>query len=145
MSKGSNSVNESTLFIELAHRLRHYDDALVLYAALTRKAEKHELKTSATNLALRDLQGQLSKKQVQRSLIRLRDHGLLELRTRDRHLTQISIDPEALRSFLGVPMSPRLPGLADDSIAFLDDWNRQASKAAAKAIKNMKKRPSSDE
>lgn len=138
-------MTESELFNEFLHRLRHYDDAMVLYTALAQSADRVELQVSAAQIALHHLQGQISRKKVQRSLVRLSDLGLLEVRTYDCYRSHIRVDPEALRSFLGVPISPKLPGLADDSIAFLDDWNRQASNAAAKVIKNMKKRPSSDE
>jgi hypothetical protein len=136
-------MTESELFIELLHRLRHYDDAVVLYAALAQGADKAELQVSAAHLALHHLQGQISRKKVQRSLARLSDLGLVEVRTYDCYRSHIRLDSDALRSFLRVPISQKLPGLADQQIRFLEDWNEQARLEANDAIKNMKRRPPS--
>lgn len=138
-------MTDERFFIDLLHRLQDYDDAMVLYTAIQQQADQTEFKTSSTRIALDLLGNNVEKKQVQRALRRLADHGLIQVRTHANYRTYISVDRDAVNALLRIPVSNSLPGLRSDSFPFLDDLNAraaaQAKDAADSAIKRMAQGP----
>ena len=111
------------LFIELMHRLRNYVDASVLYVELHQHADEVDFKTTAAKISLDYLGGRVEKKQVQRSLDRMVDWGLLEVQVHSNYRTHIKVDRDAVMALLRQPVSPFLPGLRADGFPFLDHVN----------------------
>lgn len=119
-------MTQPQFFLELLHRLRKYSDALVLFKVIQQGADRAELKISATTLALDLLGGHVNKWQVQRSLQRLGDLGLLTVRIHENYRTHIQVDAHALRVYLRQPISAYLPGLCDETIPLLDALEDEA-------------------
>ena len=124
-------MDNRQLFIALLHRLRKYSDTLVLYVALEQHADEMEFKTSTTKLALDLLGGVIDRFLVQRSLKRLSDLGLVEVRTHANYRTHIKVDREAVNALLRTPVSPMLPGIRRNSFPFLDYVNADTRPAEA--------------
>lgn len=116
-------MESKDLFIELLHRLHKYSDAAVLYVALQQHADVGEFKTTSTRLALDSLGGAIDRFLVQRSLKRLSDMGLVEIRVHANYRTHIKVDRDAVMALLRQPVSPFLPGLRADGFPFLDHVN----------------------
>lgn len=127
-------------FIELLHRLKSYQDAMVLHALLDQGADEDELKISATQLAYGALGKQLSTKQVQRSLAKLCDMGLIRERVQPNYRTLIKADREAVMLLLATPVSRTAPGLKKGAFPFLTGLNTaQRDEAETQAEDTIKK------
>lgn len=140
-------MTSQQLFIELMHRLRSYSDTVVLHSLIQQQAHLQELKISLTTFALDVLGGCLNRKSVERSLERLRDAGVLEVRVHANYRTHIKVDADAVRSLLRQPICDFLPGLRDEVFPFLQDIEADAlsnyEQDASEVIKKVAQPPSS--
>ena len=132
-------MTSQELFLALLHRLQRYPDAMVLHAMLRQQADVSEFKGSASHISL-DLLGSLvHMRQVQRSLTRLGEAGLLQCRTHANYKTHVTVDRAAVKALLRTPISPYVPGVIDDGFSLLDELNAEAeadaNKVADEAIK----------
>ena len=117
-------MTNEQLFVHILHRLGKYSDALVLHVVLQDHGDVRQVKTSAVKMALDALRGQISAKQVQRSLHRLVDLGLIEAKPHPNYRTVITLNREALLEFLNQEkLSNMLPGFRANSFPFLDAVN----------------------
>lgn len=119
-------MTNQQLLLNLVHRLRRYDDAVVLYVCLQQAADVNEFKTTATQIAFDRLEGHLGKKQVQRSLERLAAIGVVEMRVHANYRTHLKADRHAVLTLLRQPISAYLPGLCDEAIPLLDELEDEA-------------------
>ena len=123
-------MTSQELFLALLHRLQRYTDAMVLHAMLRQQADVSEFKGSASHISLDLLGGLVHMKQVQRSLIRLGEMGLLQCRTHANYKTHVSVDRAAVKALLRTPVSPYVPGVIEDTFPFLDELKcRRRSKS----------------
>src|SRR5699024_5009257 len=90
------AVTSAQLFVALLHRLRRYEDALVVHALLRQHADQEEFKSSATRIARDLLGGQVTGKQVRRALARLEHAGLVSSRVYQNYRTCITVHRDAL-------------------------------------------------
>ena len=117
-------MTNEQLFIHILHRLRKYSDALVLMFLLHDNGDERQVKSSAVKISLDALHGQIQRWQVQRSLDRLVDLGLIEVKPHPNWRTVITVNRDALVEFLnGKPPSNLLPGLRGAPFPFLDAIN----------------------
>lgn len=140
-------MTNSELFLQILHRLKNYDDAAVLYTCLTQHADVEEFRTSATRMGLDLLEGQLGRRQVQHSLNRLSDLGLLSKRAHPNYRTLIQIDRDTILVFLRSPLSPRLPGVEERSFPFirsLQEARNATDQAIGKARRDKPNTPPTD-
>lgn len=128
-------MTSERLFVDLLHRLGKYSDALILHTALKEQADVAEWRTATTQLAAHALDGHVSQRQVLRSLHRLAELGLVELRTHAKTATLIRVDRDAVMELLQQPVSNLLPGMRGKDFAFLQAWNESAA-AAASAVED---------
>lgn len=133
------------LLIALMHRLRRYDDTVILYALLQSRADQTEFRTSATRVAANSLGGLVTRLQVHRALKRLERGGYIATRVYRNHRTAISVDGDAVRALLAIPVSDLMPGIRTESFPFLEERNRaaedQTQDAAEPANPRMKQGP----
>jgi len=138
-------MTNQQLFLNLIHSLKRYDDAVVLYVCLQQSADVAEFKTTATSIAFDRLDGQIGKKQVQRSLERLSDVGLIELRVHANYRTHIRVNYEAVHVLVGQLVNSYLPGLRDEVFPFLQaqeaDALRDFEQDACEVIKKVAQPP----
>lgn len=125
-------MQNSTLFVELVHRLKKYSDAAVLNALLINGADEREYKTSAVKLALDVLLGAVGRRDVQRAFERLSDLGLIDIRVHANTRTHVTVNREAVLAFLRQPLPSRLPGLSAREFPFLEAW--AADRAMAESL-----------
>lgn len=134
-------MTNQQLLVNLIHSLKRYDDAVVLYVCLQQGADAAEFKTTATSIAFDRLEGQIGKKQVQRSLERLSGVGLIELRTHSNYRTHIRVNHETIHVLMGQLVNSYLPGLRDEVFPFLLDMEADAlrnyEKDASEVIKKV--------
>ena len=117
-------MTNEQLFVHLLHRICKYSDALVLHTVLQDNGDKRQVKTSAVKMALDSLRGQVSPKQVQRSLKRLESMGLINVMPQPNYRTLITVNSDALLEFLNQdPLSGMLPGFRANTFPFLDAVN----------------------
>lgn len=117
-------MTNEQLFVHLLHRIGKYSDALVLHTVLQDHGDKRQVKTSAVKMALDSLRGQVSPKQVQRSLKRLESVGLINVMPQPNYRTLITVNSDALLEFLNQDsLSGMLPGFRANKFPFLDAVN----------------------
>ncbi|MFA1602671.1 hypothetical protein ACDW82_03335 [Alcaligenes faecalis] len=117
-------MTNEQLFVHLLHRICKYSDALVLHTVLQDHGDKRQVKTSAVKMALDSLRGQVSPKQVQRSLKRLESMGLINVMPQPNYRTLVTVNSDALLEFLNQdPLSGMLPGFRANTFPFLDAVN----------------------
>ena len=112
-------MNSQQLYMELLHRLRVYSDASVLHALLQQGGDEKEYKTSAAEMSQK-LGKCVPKRQVQRSLKRLADEGLIDMRTQPNYRTCIKVAREAVDALLREPINPNLPGMSTGSFPYIE-------------------------
>ncbi|GKS86960.1 hypothetical protein AVMA1855_22430 [Acidovorax sp. SUPP1855] len=128
-------MTSDRLFVELLHRLGKYSDALILHTALKEEADVTEWRAATTQVAMYNLDGRINQRQVLRSLHRLAELGLVQLRTHAKTATLITVDRDAVMELLQQPVSSQLPGMRGKDFAFLQAWNDSAA-AAASAVED---------
>lgn len=117
-------MTNEQLFVHLLHRICKYSDALVLHTVLQDHGDKRQVKTSAVKMALDSLRGQVSPKQVQRSLKRLESMGLINVMPQPNYRTLVTVNSDALLELLNQdPLSGMLPGFRANTFPFLDAVN----------------------
>ncbi|ASC88904.1 MULTISPECIES: hypothetical protein [Alcaligenes] len=117
-------MTNEQLFVHLLHRICKYSDALVLHTVLQDHGDKRQVKTSAVKMALDSLRGQVSPKQVQRSLKRLESMGLINVMPQPNYRTLVTVNSDSLLEFLNQdPLSGMLPGFRANTFPFLDAVN----------------------
>lgn len=118
-------MTNEQLFIHILHRLGKYSDAVVLGIILHGHGDVMKVKTSAFKISADSLSGQISPKQVQRSLATLAGLGLIEVKPHPNWRTVITLNREALVEFLNQepPLSGMLPGFRNAKFPFMDAIN----------------------
>ena len=118
-------MTNEQLFIHILHRLRKYSDALVLTYVLHDHGDVRQVKTSAVKIALDALSGQINRRQVQLSLSRLSDLGLIVVKAQHNYRTVITLNREALVEFLNrePALDKMLPGFRAAPFPFLEAIN----------------------
>ncbi|QIL73096.1 hypothetical protein G7048_23720 [Diaphorobacter sp. HDW4B] len=117
-------MTSEQLFTHIVHRLNKYSDAVVLGYLLHDHGDERQVKSSAVKISLDALNGQISPKQVQRSLTDLADLGLIDVKPHPNYRTVITVNRDALVEFLNrEPLSTMLPGLRATPFPFLDAIN----------------------
>ena len=81
-------------------------------------------------------------RQVQRSLTRLGEAGLLQCRTHANYKTHVTVDRAAVKALLRTPISPYVPGVIEDRFSFLDELTAEAEADAKKVADEALKRAS---
>lgn len=120
-------MDSKTLFNELLHRLTKYkngkySDAMLLHYLLRQGADKEEFKTTAIKVALDALAGCLNRGDVQRSIERLKQLGLISTRVHANTRTHFTVNREAVLELLSEPLPRNLPGIDERHFSFLDEW-----------------------
>lgn len=120
-------MDSKTLFNELLHRLTKYEggkysDAMLLHYLLRQGADDTEFKTTAVKVALDAMSGCLNRWDVQRSLGRLTNMGLISTRVHANTRTHFTVKRDAVLALLAKPLPRNLPGLDERSFPFLDEW-----------------------
>ena len=125
------------LFIELVQRLAKYSDAAVLWIFLKEHADVAEYKDSAERIAYDQLQQTVDRRDVQRSLGRLKQQGLISTRVHANFRTHVTVNREAVLALLRKPMAERMPSRSAKHFPFLDAWDADiAATQAAEAIES---------
>lgn len=130
-------MDSKALFNELLHRLRRYEDckysdAMLLHYLLRQGADDAEFKTTAVKVALDALAGCLNRRDVQRSIVRLSQLGLISTRVHANTRTHFTVKREAVLALLAKPLPRNLPGIDGRHFPFLDEW-KTAQKSAGSA------------
>jgi hypothetical protein len=130
-------MDSKALFNELLHRLRKYEDgkysdAMLLHYLLRQGADDSEFKSTAVKVALDALSGCLNRWEVQRSIDRLSQLGLISTRVHANTRTHFTVNREAVLALLAKPLPRNLPGIDERHFPFLDEW-KTAQKAAGSA------------
>ena len=130
-------MDSKALFNELLHRLRKYEDgkysdAMLLHYLLRQGADDAEFKTTAVKVALDALAGCLNRRDVQRSIVRLSQLGLISTRVHANTRTHFTVNREAVLALLAKPLPRNLPGIDERHFPFLDEW-KTAQKTAGSA------------
>jgi DNA-binding MarR family transcriptional regulator len=130
-------MDSKALFNELLHRLRKYEDgkysdAMLLHYLLRQGADDSEFKSTAVKVALDALSGCLNRWEVQRSIDRLSQLGLISTRVHANTRTHFTVNREAVLALLAKPLPRNLPGIDERHFPFLDEW-KAAQKAAGSA------------
>lgn len=120
-------MDSKALFNELLHRLRKfedgkYSDAMLLHYLLRQGADGSEFKTTAIKVALDALHGCLNRWEVQRSIVRLSQLGLISTRVHANTRTHFSVNRQAVLALLAKPLPRNLPGIDERHFPFLDEW-----------------------
>lgn len=129
-------MDSKALFVELLHRLRKfedgkYSDAMLLHYLLRQGANEAEFKTTAVKVALDALSGCLNRWEVQRSIVRLTEMGLISTRVHANTRTHFSVNRDAVLALLARPLPRNLPGIDERSFPFLDDWHESQRAATS--------------
>jgi hypothetical protein len=119
-------MTSQALFIELMHRLRHYNDAAVLWVLLKKEADVFEYTTTAAKIVLDQLPA-VKRWDVQRSIARLHAKRLLQARIQPNTSTSVTINREAVLRLLRDPMPQCLPGLDQETFSFLAAWKESTA------------------
>lgn len=130
-------MDSKALFNELLHRLRKYEDgkysdAMLLHYLLRQGADDSEFKSTAVKVALDALSGCLNRWEVQRSIDRLSQLGLISTRVHANTRTHFTVKREAVLALLAKPLPRNLPGIDERHFPFLDEWKTD-QKAAGSA------------
>lgn len=120
-------MDSKALFNELLHRLRKYEDgkysdAMLLHYLLRQGADGTEFKTTAVKVALDALSGCINRRDVQRSIDRLTELGLISTRVHANTRTHFTVNREAVLTLLAKPLPRNLPGIDERHFPFLDEW-----------------------
>ena len=122
------------LFIELVQRLAKYSDAAVLWIFLKEHADVAEYKDSAERIAYDQLQQTVDRRDVQRSLGRLKQQGLISTRVHANFRTHVTVNREAVLELLRKPMAERMPSRSAKHFPFLDAWDADIAATQAAAV-----------
>lgn len=125
-------MDSKALFNELLHRLRKYadgkySDAMLLHYLLRQGADGTEFKTTAVKVALDALSGCINRRDVQRSIDRLTELGLISTRVHANTRTHFKVNREAVLALLAKPLPRNLPGIDERHFPFLDEWSASQS------------------
>lgn len=120
-------MDSKALFNELLHRLRKYadgkySDAMLLHYLLRQGADDAEFKTTAVKVALDALYGCINRRDVQRSIDRLTELGLISTRVHANTRTHFTVNRDAVLALLAKPLPRNLPGIDERHFPFLDEW-----------------------
>jgi hypothetical protein len=126
------NMNSQSLFIELLHRLRKYEDAkysdaMLLHYLLRQGADETEFKSTAVKVALDALAGCLNRWEVQRAIDRLTQLGLISTRVHANTRTHFKVNRDAVLALLAKPLPRNLPGIDERHFSFLDEWQAAQS------------------
>lgn len=129
-------MDSKALFNELLHRLRKhedgkYSDAMLLHYLLRQGADETEFKSTAVKVALDALAGCLNRWEVQRSIDRLSQLGLISTRVHANTRTHFTVNREAVLALLAKPLPRNLPGIDERHFPFLDEWKAAQTTAGA--------------
>ena len=128
-------MDSKTLFNELLHRLCKYEggkysDAMLLHYLIRQGADDVEFKSTAVKVALDALAGCVNRRDVQRSIERLTQLGLISTRIHANTRTHFTVNRDAVLALLAKPLPRNLPGLDERSFPFLDQWTSAQSVGA---------------
>jgi hypothetical protein len=120
-------MSSKELFNELLHRLHKfeqgkYSDAMLLHYLLRQGADDTEFKSTAVKVALDALAGCLNRRDVQRSIERLTQLGLIATRVHANTRTHFTVNRDAVLALLAKPLPRNLPGIDERHFGFLDEW-----------------------
>ena len=129
-------MDSKALFNELLHRLRKhedgkYSDAMLLHYLLRQGADETEFKSTAVKVALDALAGCLNRWEVQRSIDRLSQLGLISTRVHANTRTHFTVNREAVLALLAKPLPRNLPGIDERHFPFLDEWKAAQTTAGS--------------
>lgn len=129
-------MDSKALFVELLHRLNKYEDgkysdAMFLHYLLRQGAHEVEFKTTAVKVALDAMSGSINRRDVQRSIVRLTEMGLISTRVHANTRTHFSVHREAVLDLLARPLPRNLPGIDEREFSFLTDWRESQSSATS--------------
>ncbi len=134
-------MDSSQLFVEILHRLHKYEDgkysdALLLHYLLRQGAEEAEFKTTAVKVALDAMSGCINRRDVQRSIVRLTEMGLISTRVHANTRTHFSVNRDAVLALLARPLPRNLPGIDERFFPFLNDWHESQRAATSQHPSN---------
>lgn len=129
-------MDSKALFNELLHRLRKhedgkYSDAMLLHYLLRQGADETEFKSTAVKVALDALAGCLNRWEVQRSIDRLSQLGLISTRVHANTRTHFTVNRGAVLALLAKPLPRNLPGIDERHFPFLDEWKAAQTTAGS--------------
>ena len=109
------------LFISLLYRLGDFAEAVILYHALSKGADKREYKTTERQLA-NELGNEIDRFRVRRALNRMSTAtgALIEVRTLPNYRTCIKVNRDAVDALLREPINPNLPGMSTGSFPYIE-------------------------
>ena len=107
------------LFISLLYRLGDFAEAVILYHAISKGADKHEYKTTERQLA-NELGNEIDRFRVRRALNRLSTGELIEVRAQPNYRTCIKVNRDAVDALLREPINPNLPGMSSGSFPYIE-------------------------
>lgn len=139
-------MDSKSLFNELLHRLSKYEngkysDAMLLHYLLRQGADGEEFKSTAVKVALDALSGCLNRWEVQRSIERLTQLGLISTRVHANTRTHFTVNREAVLALLAKPLPRNLPGIDERHFPFLDEWRAAQAGAVSANAANEHIRP----
>ena len=125
-------MDSKSLFNELLHRLCKYEDAkysdaMLLHYLLRQGADVAELRTTAAKVAQDALSGCVNRRDVQRSIDRLTQLGLISTRVHANTRTHFKVNRDAVLTLLAKPLPRNLPGIDERPFSFLDEWQAAQS------------------
>ncbi|MBW8831357.1 MAG: hypothetical protein JF606_18425 [Burkholderiales bacterium] len=122
-------------FAALMHRLRDYDEGVLLTYLVAQGATEVPVRSSVTKLGDNQLGGLMSRDRVHRASARLVKRGLLCTRVHPKTWTEYTVPTKALVELLAEPLPDveSIPGVSDRPIPFLVRLQAESIVDAAKA------------